>query len=159
MPFIIDGHNLLWSVQKVNPDESPANEAQLCRIISRYLIKVKEQGHIVFDGKGPLDKSEFDNIPSLEVIFSGANHEADDIIEDKIMVDTAPKRLSIVSNDREIRDVAKKRKATCVKCENFWREVVNSLRRKKTPSEPPQKQTGLTEGETDLWLDFLGFDQ
>jgi hypothetical protein len=54
MPFIIDGHNLLWLVQKVNPDESPANEVQLCRIISRYLTKVKEQGHIVFDGKGPL---------------------------------------------------------------------------------------------------------
>lgn len=159
MPFIIDGHNLMWAIQKTNPDNYPLIDIQLCRTINRYLIKINEKGVIVFDGTGPKDKSIFDDVSNLEVVFSGVKAEADDVIEDKIRVNTAPKRLAVVSNDRRIRDAARKRKAVSVKSEAFWQNVERILKeRKNKPKEPPQKRTGLSESETKQWLEFFGVE-
>ncbi|MHC4122579.1 MAG: NYN domain-containing protein [Planctomycetota bacterium] len=159
MPFIIDGHNLLWAIHKTNPDQGFISEIQLCRIINSYLGKIDDKAVLVFDGTGPKDKSGFDNISNLEVIFSGVKAEADDVIKDKIKVNTAPKRLAVVSNDRVIRDTARRRKAVSVKSEAFWLNVERTLKeRKNKPKEPPQKRAGLSEGETEQWLEFFGIE-
>ena len=84
MPIIIDGHNLLWSIQKPSEDSELITDVKLCYIIGRYLKLIDQNGEIVFDGKGPPDKSGFDNISNLEVLFAGLATDADTVIEDKI---------------------------------------------------------------------------
>jgi predicted RNA-binding protein with PIN domain len=153
--IIIDGHNLLHSICAVSKDSKVLNELQLCSIISRYLKQNSESGEIIFDGTGPRDKSGFDNLSNLEVIFSGPD-TADTIIEDKIKASTAPKRLTIVSSDRRLRRAAQARKATAVKSDDFWRDVQKQLQRKRAAKEPEEKRLGLTESETEQWLDFFG---
>jgi predicted RNA-binding protein with PIN domain len=111
MPIIIDGHNLLWAIQNVGHTHEPIAELQLCHIVSRYLRTAGEKGQIVFDGTGPPDKGRFDNISALEVLFSGPTAEADKIIEDKVRASTAPKKLTVVSSDRQVRAAAHARKA------------------------------------------------
>jgi len=69
--FIVDGHNLLHSIEKANESAEPISDVQLCRIVGRYLKRIGEKGEIIFDGTGPRDKSGYDNISNLEVFFAG----------------------------------------------------------------------------------------
>jgi len=131
----------------------------LCRILSGYLKLIDENGEIVFDGTGPRDKSGFDNISNLEVFFAGLGSDADTVIEDKIKANTAPKRLTVVSSDRRLRDAARARKATSVKSDVFWNNLRRQLRRKETFKEPRAKRRGLSESETKQWLEFFGLEQ
>ena len=159
MPVIIDGHNLLHSIQKISEDSESISDVQLCYTVGRFLKLTGEKGEIIFDGTGPRDKSGFDNISNLEVFFAGLGSDADTIIEDKIKASTAPKRLTVVSSDRRLQQSARKRKATAVKSQVFWDTVQKRLSRRKTNREPPAKRLGITESETELWLEFFGLEQ
>ena len=157
--IIIDGHNLLHSIANIGKDQEPFTDAQLCWIISRYLKAIRKKGEIIFDGTGPRDKTPFDNIANLEVFFAGLGSDADTIIENKIKAYSAPRRLSVISSDRRLRDAARARKATAVKSEVFWDNLQKQLRRKKPIKEPEAKRSGLTECETKQWLEFFGIEQ
>ncbi|MHC4655898.1 MAG: NYN domain-containing protein [Planctomycetota bacterium] len=157
--IIIDGHNLLHSIVNISEEAESINDVQLCWIISRYLRAIRKQGEIIFDGTGPRDKSHFDNIANLEVCFAGLGKDADTVIENKIKANTAPKRLSIVSSDRRLRDAARARRATAVKSEVFWDNLHKQLKRKKPVKEPEAKRVGLSESETKQWLEFFGIEQ
>jgi len=157
--IIIDGHNLLHSIVKIDNESEPISDVQLCWVISRYLKAVGEKGEIIFDGTGPRDKSRFDNIENLEVFFAGLGSDADTVIENKIKASTAPKRLTVVSSDRRLRDAARSRKAMVVKSQVFWDNLQKQLRQKKPVKEPEAKRMGLSESETKQWLEFFGIEQ
>jgi len=156
--FIIDGHNLLHSMQKADEGSESVSDVGLCRIIGRYLKLTGQSGTIVFDGTGPRDKSGFDDISNLEVFFAGLGNDTDTVIEDKIGSSTAP-RLTIVSSDRRLRKAARARKAISVKSEVFWNNIQKQLSRKKAAKEPAAKRRGLSESETKQWLEFFGLEQ
>ena len=157
--FIIDGNNLLHSIQKMDEGSESISDVGLCRIIGRYLKLIGQKGEIIFDGTGPRDKSGFDNISNLEVLFAGLGTDTDTVIEDKIGANTAPRRLTIVSSDRRLRKAACARKATSLKSDVFWNDIQKQLSRKRPEKEPPVKQQGLTDGETKQWLEFFGLEQ
>jgi predicted RNA-binding protein with PIN domain len=157
MPFLIDGYNLLRAVEKIPQETEAITDVQLCRIICAYLRQVDESGQIVFDGVGPPDKTPFENFAKLEVIFSGRSQDADGVIECKILASTAPKRLTVVSSDRQLRAAARKRKAVSLKVEQFWRQVLQALSRQKKDSvEPRGKREGISDAETEQWLKTFG---
>jgi predicted RNA-binding protein with PIN domain len=157
--FIIDGHNLLHSIQKEGTDSGPISDVGLCRIVGRYLKLTGQSGTIIFDGTGPRDKNGFDDINNLEVFFAGLGIDTDTVIEDKITASTAPKRLTVVSSDRRLRKAARARKAISVKSEVFWNNIQKQLSRKKAAKEPTAKRRGLSESETKQWLEFFGLEQ
>ena len=156
---IIDGYNLLYAIHKVDEGPESISDVALCRIIGRYLKQIGEAGEIIFDGTGPRDKSRFDDISNLEVFFAGLGTDTDTIIEDRIKINTAPKRLTIVSSDRRLRKAAQARKATAVKSDIFWSNLQKQLSRKKGIREPAAKWQGLTDSETKQWLEFFGLEQ
>ena len=158
MPVIIDGHNLLWAVANTEEDKA-ITDVVLCRILDSYFGLVSQNAEIIFDGIGPPDKTEFNNVRNLAITFSGRRTDCDTVIEQMILVSTAPKLLTIVSSDRRLRDAASARKANSIKSEDFWDEVIKRISRQKTVKEPPGKRGGLTEAETQLWLKTFGIDQ
>jgi predicted RNA-binding protein with PIN domain len=158
MPVIIDGHNLLWSIKNTE-DCTSITDAAMCRILDSYFGLVGEKAEIIFDGIGPPNKTEFDNIKNLEVTFSGRRTDCDTVVEQRILNSTAPKRLTIVSSDRRLRDAARARRATAIKSEDFWSEIKKQLSRQKKNKEPTAKRGGLTESETELWLKTFGLEQ
>ena len=157
--FIIDGYNLLHSIHKVGEDSPVPDDVRLCRLVGTYLKRIGETGEIIFDGTGPPDKSGFDNISNLEVLFAGIDTDTDTVIEEKIRASTAPKRLSIVSSDRRLRKAAQTRKATVIKSEVFWNNVQKQLSQKEKAKEPAEKRLGLSESETQQWLEYFGLDK
>jgi len=157
--FIIDGYNLLHAILKAEEASAAIGDLELCRVLSRYLKLIGRSGEMIFDGAGPPDKSGFDNVSNLEVFFAGLGADADTVIEDKISASTSPKRLTIVSSDRRLRKAAHTRRCNSLKSEVFWDNVRKQLNRKRPAREPAAKRQGISESETDQWLDFLGFEQ
>lgn len=158
MPILIDGHNLLYAV-KAMTEGQVLSEIQLCNLISSYLRQTKQRGDIIFDGRGPLDKSGLMGTTNLEVSFSGSATDADSVIESRIRESTAPKRLTVVSNDHRLIKAAKARKAVALTADDFWEAVFKNLSRKRREPEPPSKRTGITEGETEFWLKLFKLDK
>jgi len=156
--LIIDGHNLLHSIHKEGADSGPISDVGLCQIIGRYLKLTGQKGEIIFDGTGPRDKSGFDNISNLEVLFAGLGTDTDTVIEDKISTSTSARSLTVVSSDRRLRKAARARKATSLKSDVFWNDIRKQLSRKRPEKEPPAKQQGLTDSETKQWLEFFGLE-
>ena len=160
MPFLFDGYNLLRAIQKSDEEFESLIESGLCRILSEYLKRVRDRGHIFFDGIGPPDKTRLGDLDNLEVYFTGQHTDADTAIEEKIADSTAPKSLIIVSSDRRLLAAGKKRKAVVVKSELFWPEMTRRLENHKKPTpEPRAKREGITKTETDHWLDIFGLKE
>lgn len=157
--IIIDGHNLLWAVHKLDPESEPIDDLWLCKLLDRYLRQSDLKGHIVFDGTGPPDKSGFEVIQRLDIFYAGMSTDADAVIEDKIYSDSDPRNLTVVSSDRRIRDAARRKKATSLKCDVFWKDVMRHLKQRHKPVEPDYKRRGMTEGEANQWMRFFGFDE
>ena len=158
MPFLIDGYNLLRAVQKIDAF-AELNEAQLCRYLADFLHLVKDRGTIVFDGIGPSDKRELMSIRGLEIRFSGQRSDADTVIEWKIEENTAPRRLMVVSSDRRLRNAAARRKSKSIPVDVFRAAMSKTLESaSRTPAEPREKQTGISEGETDVWMKYFNLD-
>ena len=157
---IIDGNNLLWALHEAFGEREITTEIDLCRVLSKYFAQVGEPGQVVFDGAGPADKSQFDTVDYVEVYFAGLHRDADGVIEEKITADTSPRRLTVVSSDRRLRKAAGARRAAAIKSEEFWEQVQRELsRRKPKKKEPEEKREGLTDGETDQWMDLFGLKE
>ncbi|AQT70239.1 putative RNA-binding protein containing a PIN domain protein [Anaerohalosphaera lusitana] len=155
MSYIIDGYNLLRYAQQ-HDDYEALEDASLCHVLNLFLKRVNERAQIVFDGIGPPDKSGLRSRGNIEVYFSGRGIEADDIIEGKVMASTDPANLVIISSDRQIRTVARQRKATAITSDVFWMILCHELDKKKGKPEPREKRQGINNSETDQWLDEFG---
>jgi len=138
------------------PEE--VSDAGLCRAVGRYLKQIGDTGELIFDGTGPRDKSDFDNVDGVEVLWAGVGTDTDTVMEGKITANTAPRRLTVVSSDNRLRKAARVRRAISVKSEDFWVEVVRELGRKRVVDEPSGKREGLSDAETEQWLDYFDMD-
>ena len=159
MPIIVDGYNLLWSIQNRSEEFDAVSDVELCRIIGRYVNLMGQTGEVIFDGTGPPEKTGFGNIRNLSVSFTGSGSDADTVIENKIAASSDPKRLFIVSSDRRIRKAAAARKAASIRSESFWDDIQKELSRKRGIKEPDGKRGGLNEAEAKQWLKFFDLEQ
>jgi predicted RNA-binding protein with PIN domain len=157
---IIDGDNLLWALRQTLEEREITTELEMCHVLRRYFTSIGEPGQVIFDGAGPADRSAFDEIANPEIIFAGFNRDADSVIEERLKVNNSPRRLTVVSSDRRLRKAAAVRKAAALKSEEFWDRVRHQLQhgRPRKP-EPQEKKEGLSESETDKWMEAFGLDQ
>ena len=158
MPVIIDGYNLLYAIAAVGEEYQSFSEEDLCRSISEYLVKVRDRGAVVFDGTGPPDKDGLGGLKNMEVYFSGPHTDADTIIEEKILDNTAPKSLIVISSDRRLKDAARKRKAVSIPSDVFWRMLIQELDKKVPTPEPKEKRHIITEHETHQRMTLFDID-
>ncbi len=154
----MDGYNLLRIIQR-SESMAALDEAGLVHILSEYLKRTRDRGQIIFDGIGPPDKSGLGGFRNLEVFFSGQDKDADTVIEEKIQDNTAPRSLIVVSSDRRLKAAAKKRKAVSLGADMFWMSVCKTMEKEPPRPEPKEKRHGITDAETDRWLDYFGIDE
>jgi hypothetical protein len=155
MPYLIDGNNLIPALGEVGPE---VGRVALCELLARA-FPAGEDICVVFDGPRPDTGVPAELDVRLRIMFS-PGRPADLTIIDRIESDTAPKRLIVVSSDREIRQHARRRRCQSVPSDEFAATLVRLLGRPR-PSrskEPSEKHEGLAETETDHWLDYFGMD-
>jgi predicted RNA-binding protein with PIN domain len=130
----------------------------LCDTVGGWAKRRSERVHIVFDGPAPQAAlaKQIGN-PAIEVTYSGAGRTADAVITYIVENDSAARRLVVVSTDREIIRVAKRRRARPVRSEDFWASLKRDLaRRPPQRVEPEEKEAGLGPDATQQWLDEFG---
>jgi predicted RNA-binding protein with PIN domain len=157
MPVLIDGNNLLFAARDTDP-ERPPSRSTLCLKLGQWARRTGENVAVIFDGPapaGPLARQIDD--PDVAVGYSGAGVSADDVLIRTIEADSAARLLLVVSSDREIARVARRRRARAMRSDEFWALLQGDLARpQRSPLEPDEKRRGLRAADTESWLRELG---
>ena len=160
MAIIIDGYNVLHASRWLGSSWKGVDRGEFCQLLGRLAGYSGEKITVVFDAvaAGPdLDASRAGNV---EVIYSGHDRTADDVIIQMIKASSGPRDLTVVSSDREIKDAARRRGCKVRSAGEFIKASSHLLARAQTEQnrEPSEKEKGLTRSETDQWLSEFGID-
>ncbi len=158
MPYLIDGNNLIFALAEAGPE---VDRVGLCELLAG-LVTAGEKVRIVFDGPAPGPPADRRIAETGVAVTFCPGSPADDEIIARIQADSAPRLLTVVSTDRQLRRAATRRKCTAVTSEDFARRLSQMLRVANGPAagqrEPREKRTGLTAEETKKWLAEFGLD-
>ncbi len=157
--LLIDCYNVLHTTMP--PMLAGLDEGRLCEALSRTTWARRGAVVVVADGKPKPLRAECSPVDSVELIFSGHSRTADSIIIDRLNAHTAPKRITVVSTDREIRSAARRRRCTVWTSEQFITRLVEQLRKGGPASQwgVGHKPAGtLSPEETAAWMAELDLD-
>jgi len=131
-----------------------ADRAELTKLLAR-LASQGHKVHVVYDGSAPADAPSA--TAGVKVSYSG-KRSADELMEQLIAADTAPRRLTVVSTDHRIRRAARRRRCRILTSEEFA-VALSRASKAKAPrrDEPLEKQVGPLPGSTQEWLREFGF--
>jgi len=157
--FLIDGNNLLHAARAHDP-ERPVGRLVLCHRLGAWAKRYRHRVRIVFDGPAPapglaaqIDESQ------VEVVYSGAETSADDVLLDLLRREARGPRLAVVSSDRQIVRAARARRAQSIRSDAFWARVLQDIARPPpTSPDPLHKRRGLTAEQTQRWIEELGLE-
>ncbi len=160
MPFLIDGNNLLFAARDVEDPDRLVGRAMLCERLGLWARRGKQRVHVIFDGPAPAEPLAQQIAGSdIRVTYSGHGVSADAALIRTLEEDSAARRLFVVSTDREIAAAARRRRATPIRSDVFWKQVRRDLARPESqPLEPPEKLFGLTPEQAADWARELGLD-
>lgn len=150
MALVIDTYNLLHATMP--PSLAGLDEMGLCRLLARSEF-AGQRMVMVCDGR-PKPHAPAGTFDGVEVVYSGSDRTADDVIMELIERDTAPRRLVVVSSDRAIQAAARRRRAYAFSADAFIRLLMHS--RPTTSSAPARPTEPLTEEQVEHWLREFG---
>ena len=149
MPLLIDGHNLIGQLPDLNLDD-PNDEAKLVERVRRYCFRHRRRATVVFDRGLPGGTSRRLSSPQVTVIFAPSGRTADGLIKNRLRRAQDPAGLLVVSSDRAVQAVARRRGARVVPAEEFGVQLWDPQ-----PTGPgPVKPEGF--GSVEEWLEIFG---
>jgi hypothetical protein len=156
MPYLVDGNNLMHAMLDAGDD---VGRLALCCKLDAFLPP-DEPIHVVFDGPAPPAGLARQIRGSGVAVTYCPDTPADDIILREIAHSSAPKRLHVVSSDREIRKAARARRCQSHTSEAFCTRLSreHSPPPSAGPSEPEEKRHGLSDEQTEGWLEEFGLN-
>jgi predicted RNA-binding protein with PIN domain len=153
MKVLIDCYNLLHATMPASL--AGLEEMGLARVLARSAFAGRPVV-IVCDGN-PKPHAPAGSLAGISLIYSGPNRSADDVIVDLIAKDHSPRRLMVVSSDRQIQQAARRRRAQAVSAEDFIHMLAphsasGAGSAAARPTEP------LTQDQVERWLEEFGID-
>ena len=157
MLYLIDGYNLLFAMGVLLPRRTGPHLLEKAR--QRLLGLLRGAGGdgtitVIFDAKHPPPgaPAEWDQ-EGIHVAFAVKEGEADELIEELIRRASVPGRLTVVSDDRRIRQAARRRHCVVQGCGDFldWLDRQHHPRPAPPPS-PGGKPQRVSGEETRRWL-------
>lgn len=164
MLLLIDGYNVLHLTgllgHRIGPGSlQRARQALLNQLVSLLEPAERERTTVVFDARDPpSDRPRTYRHQGIQVRFCERGGDADTLIEDLIQLETAPRRLTVVSSDRRIQRAARRRKARAVDVPVWYAELSHRRRaraEKEVQAKPP---VPLLEEDVRYWLRRFGLD-
>ena len=136
MPLLIDGYNLLNATGIVGRGGTPSLGRSRLALLNFLAASIdpRELGHttVVFDAHdAPPGLPRVVQHGPLLVRFAVKNRTADELIEELIRSDFAPRRLVVVSSDHEIQRATQRRRAKAVNSETWYSDLIRARRRAK----------------------------
>jgi predicted RNA-binding protein with PIN domain len=157
MRFLIDGYNLLHRLglmrTRMGPGELAGARQRLVSLLKKAWGRDVGLICIVFDSAGAAGKRAPDRIDEgVDIRFARRGEAADDVIEDLIRSHSAPKQLTVISDDRRLQRAARRRACRVLSCPSYLEEVERKLR----PNSPDRKTEAAgapsPADDADFWL-------
>lgn len=159
MPLLVDAYNVLHVVGVLPPDLAGIDLEELAILISRSRFR-GEEAVLVCDGVPK--PHQVDETGRVHVRFAGAGVTADDLILRLVRGSSAPRRLTVVTSDREIAVNARRRRAGVISSESFLETLASDRGgRDASGNTPPSTATSHVAGrrQVEHWLRLFGVDE
>ena len=152
MPYIIDGNNLIGCSPDISLEDSNSR-SEILGIVKKFQKKKKSKIIVVFDGEPDTFSNEENPTEKIVVKYPPIGDSADDEIKRILEGYTYFRDVVLVTSDRELKDVAKKKGARVVNSIEFYYEL-KRVYRATGRIELKQKRidTELSDGEVDQWM-------
>ena len=156
MHYLIDGYNLLHQVGLLSGRVGPAKLEKARRALLGHLSgrlgAEAANVTVVFDAlRAPPGIDDVLEYQGIHVLFS--RYEiADDLIEELIRRTSAPKLLTVVSNDRRIRAAARRRHCPVAECVDFWTALCQRKPEPESAADGEPKRERVSRGEAEEWM-------
>ena len=156
--YLIDGNNLLYAAHRQLPGPEVGRQ-RLCELLGRWGRRERAELTVVFDGPRPPTGLEAQmRAGGVEVLF-GVSRSADELIEEMIERSPAPANLRVVTGDRAIQSVGRRRRCPCIDADKFASGLIATPPPKPVgPKAPPEKPEQISPAETEEWLRRFALD-
>ena len=158
MPIVVDAYNVLHVTGVLSPDLAGGDLAELASLIatSRY-----RRDHVLLacDGVATPAGAKVRE-PGVRIAFAGGGQTADAYIARLVNTSTAPRRLAVVSSDRAVLKVARRRGCETVTSERFLAQLESdrgSFRAEPDPRKPDPD--GISREAMENWIATFGIDE
>ncbi len=152
MPYIIDGNNLIGCSPDISLEDDNAR-SEIVSIVKKFQQKKRSRIIVVFDGEPDTYLNEKNPTEKITVKFPPIGESADDEIKRLLDGYTYFRDVILVTSDRELKDIAKKKGAKVINSIEFYYEL-KRVYRATGRFEMTQKRIDaeLSEGEVDQWM-------
>jgi predicted RNA-binding protein with PIN domain len=160
MLYLIDGYNLLFQMGVLHGHHAGSPALQKARNALLGMLRgalAEEARHVtvVFDAaRAAPGATEVQDYHGIQVRFAIHQEQADDLIEQLIRQDSAPRQLTVVSDDHRLQKAARHRHCHVLGCGAFldWLERHRRQRRIAPLEDADSKPQGTSRSETEHWL-------
>ncbi|OGD15293.1 MAG: hypothetical protein A2W20_05040 [Candidatus Aminicenantes bacterium RBG_16_66_30] len=150
MAYLIDGNNLLGRIAPHELREKGGRDGLVVRLLAFQRV-TRARIHLVFDGNPEPTPTDVPVNPKFTIHYPGAGGSADDVIRDMIERQADRRRFFVVSSDRAIREMAKKRGLEAVTSDAFARELKATIKEGKKMRELEKRTEIPSSLEVKLW--------
>ena len=160
MKLLIDTCNVLHRTGVLPPEMAGIDEESLANLIrsSRYR---NHKSLLVCDGNarslsgGLRGRSR----GLIQFKFSGQAQSADTLILDLVARSNSPKRVIVVSSDREIQVMARRRRCQIIDSDRFLTQLTTDNQSQRFAARDPKSAGPLGDGEIEEWLARFEVDE
>jgi uncharacterized protein len=154
LPYLIDGNNLIYALADAGRN---VGRIGLCQLLGPLLEEWTVT--IIFDGPPPPEPMARQIEQTGITVEYSPGRPADEVVIEHIGANSAPRRLTVVSTDREIRQAARHRRCKSVTSQDFAILLDKLAQRppRRGASEPAEKTDGLCGKHVDEWMKEFGF--
>jgi predicted RNA-binding protein with PIN domain len=166
MLWLIDGYNVMHVAGAIDSKMTRERFRKARRRFLDYLAStlgdLAAETTIVLDAnKPPADFPVESNYRGITVVFALADASADARIERILAKHSTPKTLTVVSNDREVRQSATRRKARALKADEFLDRLPTLAYQRRPAMNVPDPEAvraapALDDAERAYWEEVFG---
>ncbi len=150
MAYLIDGNNLLGRIAPHELRERTGRDGLVVRLLAFQRV-TRARVHLVFDGNPEESRTDVPVNDKFTIHYPGAGQSADDVIRDMIEAQADRRRFFLVTSDRALRELAKKRGIESLTSDTFARELKAAIKEGKTRRELEKRTEAPSSLEIDLW--------
>ncbi|MGD9646149.1 MAG: NYN domain-containing protein [Pirellulales bacterium] len=143
MSLLVDGYNLIHAANIVGRGIGPrglerARQALLDTLVASLPDAERARTTVVFDAAGaPPGLPRVVTYQGICVRYATGYESADELLEELIAADSAPKRLTVVSSDHRVQKAARRRRATATDSDVWFAELQRNRRPMPTGRQSP----------------------
>jgi predicted RNA-binding protein with PIN domain len=160
MMYLIDGYNLLFAYLGTPPSRKLSKALERARRRLLELLRQRHEGElsditVVFDAAhAPVGSpAEFDH-HGIHVVFAVQHDRADDLIKQMVRRASAPRQVTLVTDDHDIQVAARRRHCVVQGCAEYLNELEGrGTKTKHIAQRSATKPQTVSAEQAQEWLD------